>query len=105
MGGGQGSSGGFLMVKAPPWVGPSAKPVVQVEPTEEEARNGWTTETLSQYLHEREAAQGAALDFTTRRKGPPQSANSALANSRWMVRGARWTVGKRRWTVGQRRQR
>ncbi len=93
------------MAKVPPWVGPelrSTKPVERVVPTEEERRNGWDEESLSQYLHEREEAQGAALDFTTRRKGPPQSANSALANSRWTVRGSRWTVGKSRWTVGRR---
>lgn len=31
-----------------------------VEPTEEEKRNGWTTETLTQYLSER--AAGHSLD-------------------------------------------
>jgi len=94
--------------RLPPWFGQpsqSVKPVVPVEPSEEERRNGWTTETLSQYLAEREAAQGALLDPAVRRKHPPQSCNGGLANSRWLVREARWTVGKRSWSVGPGRQR
>ena len=34
----------------------------RIEPTEEEKRNGWTAETLTTYLAEREAAQTLAFD-------------------------------------------
>ena len=89
------------MAKVPPWVGPSlqsTKPVKRITPTEDERKNGWDEETLSQYLHEREEAQGAALDFTNRRKGPVQA-----VGPRWNFPAKKaWTVGKSRWTVGRR---
>lgn len=38
---------------------------VVVEPTPDELRNGWTQETLSQYLSEREAVQSLAVDVNS----------------------------------------
>jgi hypothetical protein len=75
------------MVIAPPWLGQplKLKPVVQIEPSEEEKRNGWTTKTLSAYLAEREAAQGAVLDPAARRPARPQQA-----------KGHRWNFPARR---------
>ena len=34
----------------------------KIEPTEEEKKNGWTTETLTRYLTERYAAQSLVID-------------------------------------------
>lgn len=42
-----------------------------IEPTDEEKRNGWTKETLSRYLAERRAGQSLAAD--------PESALRRLA--------------------------
>lgn len=36
-----------------------------VEPTDEEKRNGWTTETLTTYLAERQAGQALAVDVNS----------------------------------------
>lgn len=38
---------------------------VVVEPTEAEKRNGWTRETLSDYLSEREAGQSLVIDVNS----------------------------------------
>lgn len=38
---------------------------VVVEPTPDELRNGWTKETLSQYLSEREAGQSLSIDVNS----------------------------------------
>ena len=43
-----------------------------VEPTEEEKRNGWTAETLTEYLAERKAGQSLAMD--------PNSLHSRMAS-------------------------
>lgn len=37
----------------------------QVEPTEEEKKNGWTAETLTAYLVERLAGQSLAVDVNS----------------------------------------
>jgi len=36
-----------------------------IEPSEEERKNGWTAETLTQYLAERHAAQEMAVDVNS----------------------------------------
>lgn len=36
-----------------------------IEPTEEEKKNGWTKETLTKYLAEREAAQSLSVDVNS----------------------------------------
>jgi hypothetical protein len=37
----------------------------QVEPTEEERRNGWTARALTEYLAERAAGQSLAIDVNS----------------------------------------
>lgn len=37
----------------------------EIEPTEEEKRNGWTKQTLTKYLAERFAAQNLAVDVNS----------------------------------------
>ncbi len=37
----------------------------EIEPTEEEKRNGWTTKTLTKYLAERFAAQSLHIDVNS----------------------------------------
>jgi hypothetical protein len=56
-----------------------------VQPTAEEARNGWTAETLTAYLAEQKAAQSLRLDpsSTLRRKAPPARANSKYRPLKW----------------------
>ena len=87
----------------PPWTiglaGPK-RPIERIEPTPEEAANGWTVDTLSEYVAERRAAEEARIDPRSRRKLPPQWANSVMAKSHW-VREAQWTVGRARWGPGR----
>ena len=87
----------------PPWkiglAGPK-RPVERIEPTPEEAANGWTADTLSAYVAERRAAEEVRIDPRARRKPRPQWANSTLARSRW-VREPQWTVGRARWGPGR----
>ncbi len=52
-----------------------------VEPTEDERRNGWTTETLTIYLAERERAQSEAFFNPPKRR--PRRANSRYSPFRW----------------------
>lgn len=50
-----------------------------VEPSAEEARNGWTAETLTVYVNERLAAQAVAVDpasLARRHAAQPLRANS-----------------------------
>ena len=56
-----------------------------VQPTAEEARNGWTAETLTAYLAEQKAAQSLRMDpsSTLRRKAPPVRANSSYRPLKW----------------------
>ena len=37
----------------------------KVEPSEEEKRNGWTTDTLTAYLAERQAGQSLSIDVNS----------------------------------------
>ena len=55
----------------------------QVEPTEDEKRNGWTAETLSKYLHDREQANSRSLDWKERPKAKPRVANSRYSPFRF----------------------
>ena len=57
-----------------------------VEPTEEEKRNGWTTETLTAYHAEQRAAQSLKIDPNSafnRRQRRPTRANSRYRPQRW----------------------
>lgn len=56
-----------------------------VIPTEIEARNGWTTESLTAYVAEQWAAQSMRLDphSVTRRKALPRVANHRYRPLRW----------------------
>ncbi len=59
-----------------------------VEPTEEEARNGWTAESLTAYLAERAAAQSGAIAFDPkyRRRPRPRWANHRYNPLHWGAR-------------------
>ncbi len=48
-----------------------------IEPTEEEKRGGWTAETLTKYLAERDLARSAVISHEG------DAAKPARANSRW----------------------
>ena len=78
------------MIRTSPWTIPPAGPkgpIEKIEPTPEEAANGWTVDTLSQYVAERRAAEDARIDPRARRKPPPQWVNG----SRWhWMRTPRW---------------
>ena len=57
-----------------------------IEPTEEEKKNGWTRETLTQYLAERFAAQSLAVDVDSlhrRTARRPNEANHRYRPHRW----------------------
>lgn len=55
-----------------------------VEPTEEEKRNGWTTETLTAYVAEQEAAGLLRADpMSAFRAKRPMKANSRYNPFRW----------------------
>jgi hypothetical protein len=60
---------------------PAVPPRQLVEPTPEEARNGWTAETLTEY-RESIAPEIAAL-FGPRRPPLPTRANSGYSPHRW----------------------
>ncbi len=68
------------MIRTSPWTidlaGPKG-PVERIEPTPEEAANGWDVESLSKYVAERRAAEDARIDPRSRRKGPPACANGS----------------------------
>jgi predicted transcriptional regulator len=58
----------------------------RIEPTEEERRNGWTTETLTAYLAERAAGQSLAVDVNSlhrRNARRPDEANHRYNPRRW----------------------
>lgn len=79
------------MTRFAPWLASPARPnqpIERIEPTPEEARNGWDVESLSKYVAERRAVQGSPLS-PARRKPPPAWANG----SRWHWRRMpRWSV-------------
>lgn len=57
-----------------------------VEPTEEEKRNGWTTESLTAYLAERQAGQELAIDVNSlhrRLARRPNQQNHKYNPHRW----------------------
>jgi len=57
-----------------------------VEPTEDEKRNGWTSETLTDYLTERLAGQSLAVDvnsFHRRLARRPDEQNHRYNPLRW----------------------
>lgn len=55
-----------------------------VEPTEEEIRNGWTSETLSEYLTERKASQSVSMDWgSLNRKVLPDRQNHKYNVKHW----------------------
>lgn len=70
----------------PPWLKPTdevvePEPRDLVEPTAEEARNGWDAEGLTAYLAERDRAQA---DTVLHRAPPkPRFANSKYNPMRW----------------------
>jgi hypothetical protein len=47
-----------------------------IEPTPEEARNGWTAETLTAYVRRQQAARADAIDPARRVAPRPPVANS-----------------------------
>lgn len=55
-----------------------------VEPTEDERRNGWTPESLTEYLREQRAAQSMRIDPAGEmRRQRPRAANSRYRPHRW----------------------
>ena len=55
-----------------------------VEPTPDEARNGWTAESLTEYLRDQKAAQSMRMNpHSAMRKQPPRRANSKYRPLRW----------------------
>jgi hypothetical protein len=56
-----------------------------IEPTADEAKNGWTAKTLTAYLAQQQASQAMRNDWTSalRRKPRPSLANSDYRPSRW----------------------
>ena len=73
-----------------PWLASpprSKRPIERIEPTPEEAANGWTADTLSAYVAERRAAEDARIDPRARRQTRPMWANG----SKWHWRRTpRW---------------
>ncbi len=59
-----------------------------IEPTEEEAKNGWTAEALTAYVAERSRAQDGIIMFDPkyRRRARPRWANSRYSLFRWRAR-------------------
>jgi hypothetical protein len=81
------------MAKLPPYAVPLTKPTGPIErivPSEEERRNGWDEQTLSEYVHQRREAEKARLNpHHPSRRQRPDRAN-----------GHRWRFPARRsWTV------
>jgi len=58
-----------------------------IEPTEEQRRNGWTTEALARYFAESEKITQNIIDPAgVGRRSQPKRCLSPLAYSRWRVR-------------------
>ncbi len=60
--------------------------VTLIEPSSEEARNGWTAETLTPYLAEQTAAQAERIDPVSpqrKRARRPTRATSGYRPLRW----------------------
>ena len=78
-------------MKLPPWLRrdaavdmpPAAAPEL-IEPTTEEAANGWTAESLTEYVAERrKAGTELALRMFDRRQHRPRWANSKYSPHKW----------------------
>ena len=55
-----------------------------IEPTPDEAKNGWTAETLTAYHAEQKAAQALRIDPNSAiRRVRPQKANGRYSPLRW----------------------
>ncbi|MDJ0896926.1 MAG: hypothetical protein QNJ92_17410 [Alphaproteobacteria bacterium] len=57
-----------------------------IEPTEDEKRNGWTAETLTEYLREQKAAQALRMDphsLSRRMARRPDMQNHRYSPLRW----------------------
>ena len=55
-----------------------------VKPTEEEKKNGWTTQTLTKYLTERLAGQSINIDINSlHRQVIPNEQNHKYSVKRW----------------------
>ena len=64
------------MFKPPPWSRPEpSAPPEPIEPTAEEKRNGWTSETLTAYVAESRARQNVSISAGMMRKSKPTRAN------------------------------
>lgn len=61
------------------------KTELKIELTEDEKKNGWTVETLTAYVAERERAQAGVILFDPeyRRKPRPKWANNFYSPLRW----------------------
>lgn len=58
----------------------------RVEPTEAEARNGWTADTLSDYIADSRAVAAVRIDMKSNlRKNHPQFVNSLYSPFMWKV--------------------
>ena len=58
--------------------------IALIEPSVEELRNGWTKETLTKYLVERNAIQSLKIDIhNPQRKIKPSSQNHSYSPHRW----------------------
>ncbi len=67
---------------------PQAAPEL-IEPTDEEAKNGWDTEALTAYLAERERARAVTVMAMFNRRPPrPRWANHRYSPFRWRARRA-----------------
>lgn len=54
-----------------------------IQPTAEEMANGWTAETLTEYVREREGAQENSVNWKTRPVKRPLTANSKYNPHHW----------------------
>ena len=67
------------MAGLPPWIATppkSSRPVERITPSDEERRNGWDEESLTQYVAERRAAEAMLIDPRARRPQRPARQNS-----------------------------
>ena len=56
----------------------------RIDPTEAEARNGWTTDTLSDYIADQRAVAAVRIDMKSNlRRKRPQFVNSSYSPFEW----------------------
>lgn len=58
-------------------------PAETIEPTEEEKRNGWTSASLSAYVHERKKAQANSIMNERPREKPTTTRSKRFNPKRW----------------------